>query len=313
MPPRTDAYDRPADDPPDAVSLAALIAARHRREIAVYRNLLVHTAADHRVDDRGNRWPAHARLVEGLSLLDPDVRIHLLHTHQDGGDLGSFPPGENVVALRIPVQVFPAQVPTRPAKRGQLVEAVSTARAEGALPGESETGFSWLRTQTKANSRRIPPPSSTGGRASQGAPMTIPSTPSSHDGPNHRAGKRALSELHIALPRWWPGRPNTEVVGGDLETGAVIVHLPYEGSPYLARLPLDGSLPGTTATTMAELQRGYMTYEWSDRSWRWILISRTSLTSPEIGAIRESMTGDAAAPSRRGQTSPPARGPVSDD
>lgn len=131
--------------------------------------------------------------------------------------------------------------------------------------------------------------------------------------PESPRGQTALSELHIALPRWWPGRPNTEVVGGDLETGAVIVHLPYEGSPYLARLPLDGSLPGTTATTMAELQRGYMTYEWSDRSWRWILISRTSLTSPEIGAIRESMTGDAAAPSRRGQTSPPARGPVSDD
>lgn len=131
MPPRTDAYDRPADDKSDAVSVAALVEARYRRDIAVYRDLLVHTAADHRVDDRGNRWPAHARLVEGLSLLDPDLRIHLFHTHQDGGDLGSFPPGTNVLALRIHVRAFPAQVPTRTAARGQLVDAVSTIEADG--------------------------------------------------------------------------------------------------------------------------------------------------------------------------------------
>jgi len=74
MPPRTDAHDRPAANPPDAVSLAALVEARYRREMAVSRDLLVHTAADHRIVDRGNRRPAHARLVEGHSLLDPNLR-----------------------------------------------------------------------------------------------------------------------------------------------------------------------------------------------------------------------------------------------
>lgn len=146
MPPRADAHDRPAENPPDAVSVAALVEARYRREIAVYRDLLAHTAADHRVADRGNRWPAHARLVEGLSLLDPDLRIHLFHTHQDGGDLGSFPPGENALALRIHVRAFPAQVPARTTARGQLVVAVSTVEADGwvrALLGDHWTDHSY--------------------------------------------------------------------------------------------------------------------------------------------------------------------------
>lgn len=37
---------------------------------------------------------------------------------------------------------------------------------------------------------------------------------------------------------------NAEVVGGDLETGAVIVHLPIEGNPYLARVPAEGPREG---------------------------------------------------------------------
>ena len=129
--------------------------------------------------------------------------------------------------------------------------------------------------------------------------MTSPPIPPWHDDPDHRVDKRALSELRIALPRWWPGRANAEVVGGDVESGAVIVHLPFEGNPYLARLPVDGSLPGATATTMAELQRGRLSYEWSDRSWRWVLLSRTPMTIAEIGGVRESMTEAAVEPRRQ--------------
>ncbi|WP_155290366.1 hypothetical protein [Rhodococcoides fascians] len=44
------------------------------------------------------------------------------------------------------------------------------------------------------------------------------SMPSAQDRPANRLYKRKLADLRIPLPRWWPGRLNAEVVGGDLDT-----------------------------------------------------------------------------------------------
>ncbi|WP_145977530.1 hypothetical protein [Rhodococcus sp. BS-15] len=56
--------------------------------------------------------------------------------------------------------------------------------------------------------------------------------PDWQDQPANREYKRKLRDLQIPIPRWWPGRMNIEIVGGDLETGAVVAHLPVEGNPY---------------------------------------------------------------------------------
>lgn len=115
--------------------------------------------------------------------------------------------------------------------------------------------------------------------------------------PDNKLYKRELSDLRIALPQWWPARPHTDVVGGDLDARAVIVHLPFEGNPYLARLPADGSLPGNTAATLNELQQGRWAFEWTDTEWRWVIFSRVELTTAEIDRIRQSMSD--ANPSRK--------------
>lgn len=54
------------------------------------------------------------------------------------------------------------------------------------------------------------------------------SMPDWRDQPANRLYKQALANFEIPLPTWWPGRMNAGIVGGDLETGAVIVHLPIE-------------------------------------------------------------------------------------
>ncbi|WP_328812422.1 hypothetical protein [Rhodococcus sp. NBC_00297] len=140
MSPRTDAHSDPAVDPLDSLAIAARIEAQYSREIAMYRDLLVRTAGNHRVNDSYHHVPAHDYVVEGSSLLDPGLRIHLGHTHQDGGDLGSFPPGTEVLALRIHVQAFSAEFPTLAAARRQFLDSVSTVEADGwvrALLGDS--------------------------------------------------------------------------------------------------------------------------------------------------------------------------------
>jgi hypothetical protein len=115
------------------------------------------------------------------------------------------------------------------------------------------------------------------------------SMPSSQDQPANRLYKRKLSELRIPLPRWWPGRLNAEVVGGDLESGAVIVHLPVEGNPYLARIPAIGAPGGNTDTTLAELDHTMTRYEWIDGDWKYIVFSRMHLSYEDLGHIKVSM------------------------
>lgn len=115
------------------------------------------------------------------------------------------------------------------------------------------------------------------------------SMPSSQDQPANDDYKRKLAELQLPLPRWWPGRLNAEVVGGDLETGAVIVHLPIEGNPYLARLPAEGEPGGNTTTTMAELDRTLTRYEWIEGDWKYIVFSGEYLSYEDLGHVKVSM------------------------
>lgn len=113
--------------------------------------------------------------------------------------------------------------------------------------------------------------------------------PSWQDQPAHREYQQALRDLRIALPRWWPTRVHADVVGGDLDTGAVVLHLPFDGNPYLARLPLRGPSGGNTDTTLAELDRTHTCREWTQDDWRYIVFSRTPLTDTDFRCIRMSM------------------------
>lgn len=115
------------------------------------------------------------------------------------------------------------------------------------------------------------------------------SMPSSQDQPASSDYKRSLSELQLPLPRWWPGRMNAEVVGGDLETGAVIVHLPIEGNPYLARVPAEGAPGGNTTVTMTELDRTLTRYEWIEGDWKYIVFSGEHLSYEDLGHMKVSM------------------------
>lgn len=108
--------------------------------------------------------------------------------------------------------------------------------------------------------------------------------------PANRLYKRALADMRVALPHWWPTRPHAEVVGGDIDAGAVIMHLPFEGTPYLARLPADGSYPGNTDVTMRDLHERLWSCEWTDGTWRWILLCRREIDSDDLAMIRSSMT-----------------------
>ncbi|MDV8022795.1 hypothetical protein [Rhodococcus sp. IEGM 1330] len=44
--------------------------------------------------------------------------------------------------------------------------------------------------------------------------------PGWQDQPKDREYNPKLRDLEIPIPRWWPGRMNIEIVGGDLETAA---------------------------------------------------------------------------------------------
>ncbi|WP_338891929.1 barstar family protein [Rhodococcus sovatensis] len=115
------------------------------------------------------------------------------------------------------------------------------------------------------------------------------SMPSSQDQPASRIDKEKLTDLEMPLPRWWPGRLDAEVVGGDLETGAVIVQLPIEGNPYLARVPTEGTPGGDTAATMAELDRTLTRYEWIEGDWKYIVFSGEYLSYEDLGHMKVSM------------------------
>ncbi|MDZ7931379.1 MAG: barstar family protein [Rhodococcus sp. (in: high G+C Gram-positive bacteria)] len=113
--------------------------------------------------------------------------------------------------------------------------------------------------------------------------------PEWQDQPENREYKRKLRDLQIPIPRWWPGRMNIEIVGGDLETGAVVAHLPVEGNPYFARVPAHGPTGGNTDVTLADLDRNHVRTEWVDGDWMYIVFGREKLDAVDVGHIRISM------------------------
>lgn len=113
--------------------------------------------------------------------------------------------------------------------------------------------------------------------------------PDWQDQPENREYKRKLRDLQIPIPRWWPGRMNIEIVGGDLETGAVVAHLPVEGNPYFARVPAHGPTGGNTDVTLADLDRNHVRTEWVDGDWKYIVFGREELDAVDVGHIRISM------------------------
>lgn len=124
---------------PDLFVMTAEIATRYAAEIAVHRELLAHVASTRGPTRSDPRWPVDDNPVEGPSLVDPDLKIHLRHSYQDAGDLGSFPAVSNPVAVRIHVQAFAATYPDRAAARTDLLDAVTEPESEAwtrALLGE---------------------------------------------------------------------------------------------------------------------------------------------------------------------------------
>ncbi|MGB2721931.1 MAG: hypothetical protein WBC54_19480 [Rhodococcus sp. (in: high G+C Gram-positive bacteria)] len=113
--------------------------------------------------------------------------------------------------------------------------------------------------------------------------------PDWQDQPANREYKRKLRDLQIPIPRWWPGRMNIEIVGGDLETGAVVAHLPVEGNPYFARVPAHSPTGGNTDVTLADLDRNHVRTEWVDGDWKYIVFGREELDAVDVGHIRISM------------------------
>ncbi|MBY6540281.1 hypothetical protein HQ325_16525 [Rhodococcus sp. BP-349] len=155
MSPRTETDGGPGED---VLDLAARIEARYAGTVAVYRDLLKHTAAQRHINFPDPRWPVEDNPLEGISLLDPGLRVRVLHSYQDGVDLGSFPPGAEVLALRIHVQAFSAMFPTRAAAHGQLLDTLSDAESDGwarALLGDHWADHSYeLRLQKNEDNRR---------------------------------------------------------------------------------------------------------------------------------------------------------------
>ena len=110
------------------------------------------------------------------------------------------------------------------------------------------------------------------------------------DQPANKIYKQQLHELKIPVPHWWPQRMHVDVVGGDLDTQSVVMHLPIEGDPYIARIPATGEPPGNTSITLTDLDRQRTRYEWVEGRWKWIIFSRHALTESDVQRIRESIS-----------------------
>lgn len=155
---------RPADHnggqhqaPPDLFIMTAEIATRYAAEIAVHRELLAHVASTRGPTHPDPRWPVDTNPVEGPSLVDPKVKIHLGHSFQDAVDLGSFPAGSNPVAIRIHVQAFAATYPDRAAAGSDLLDAVTEVESEAwtrALLGERWADYTYELVRDEHPSER---------------------------------------------------------------------------------------------------------------------------------------------------------------
>ncbi|MDV6260179.1 hypothetical protein [Rhodococcoides yunnanense] len=145
-------YDgAPSHGVPDIVAMTGHIASVYADEIAVYRDLLRHIAADRTLSHRDPRWPIDDHPVEGPSLTVRGLRIHVRHSYQDGGDLGSFPAEADPLLLRIHVQGFSDEYQDRTAAQSNLVDSVTDPEAEAwtrALLGQRWADYAYELVRT---------------------------------------------------------------------------------------------------------------------------------------------------------------------
>lgn len=156
---------RPADSnggrrqvPPDLSAMAVEIAQRYSAAIAVHRDLLAHIASTRGPTQSDQRSPADTNPLEGPSLLDTELKIHLRHSYQDAEDLGSFPTEFKPVAVRIHVQAFAATYPDRAAARSDLLDAVTEVESEAwtrALLGDHWADHAYELVWDKHPSARV--------------------------------------------------------------------------------------------------------------------------------------------------------------
>ncbi|KZF07310.1 MULTISPECIES: hypothetical protein [unclassified Rhodococcus (in: high G+C Gram-positive bacteria)] len=147
----TDYDGAPSHGVPDIVAMSGHIASLYTDAIAVYRDLLRHIAADRTLSHRDPRWPIDDHPVEGPSLTVPGLRIHMRHSYQDAGDLGSFPAEGNPLLLRIHVQGFSDEYQDRTAARSNLVDSVTDPESEAwtrALLGERWADYAYELVRT---------------------------------------------------------------------------------------------------------------------------------------------------------------------
>ncbi|TFI44813.1 hypothetical protein E4P29_03370 [Rhodococcus sp. 1R11] len=144
--------------PPDLFAMTADIATRYGSAVAVHRDLLAQIASTPDSTHSDQRWPVDTNPLEGPSLLDAELKIHLRHSYQDAGDLGSFPTESNPVAVRIHVQAFAATYPDRASARADLLDAVTEVESEAwtrALLGDRWADHAYELVRDEHPSERV--------------------------------------------------------------------------------------------------------------------------------------------------------------
>lgn len=190
----TDSHGGRHQVPPDLSAMTADIATRYGSAIAVHRDLLAHIASTRGPTQSDQRWPVDTYPLEGPSLLDAELKIHLRHSYQDAGDLGSFPAESKPVAVRIHVQAFAATYPDRAAARSDLLDAVTEVESEAwtrALLGDHWADHAYELVRDKHPSQRV--------RDRMWFKQRIYVVLFGHD------GEPTLAPDNFAFPRLWHG------------------------------------------------------------------------------------------------------------
>ncbi|GGC08073.1 hypothetical protein [Cellulomonas carbonis] len=83
--------------------------------------------------------------------------------------------------------------------------------------------------------------------------------------------RRALSEMHVPVPRWWPDGVARQVLDGDPATGAFSATLEVRGWAEIARWPTDGTPPPHWLDRWPDPDgRGHV-HRWDADGWHWEL------------------------------------------
>lgn len=114
----------------DRSAMTALLTAQFTDQIVIYQDLLRHVVAKGEPSHRDSRWPVEENPVEGPSLTEPHLRIHVSHSYQEATNLGSFLPGMKPMCLRIHVQGYSDHYPDREAVGTDLADAADEVERE---------------------------------------------------------------------------------------------------------------------------------------------------------------------------------------